>query len=75
LECVFRIDPGISRGLEPKSSFERTSISAGHRGVPTKRASLSPEIELMADTLRPCVTRDAILQHVASWGDRNPHGW
>jgi hypothetical protein len=28
----------------------------------------------MADTLRPCVKRDAILWHVASWGDRNPHG-
>jgi len=28
---------------------------------------------LIADTMRPCANRDAILQHVASWGDRNPH--
>jgi hypothetical protein len=23
--------------------------------------------------LRPCLELDAILGHVASWGDRNPH--
>jgi hypothetical protein len=28
---------------------------------------------MIADITRPCMIWDAILQHVASWGDRNPH--
>ena len=31
------------------------------------------EMRSFADMVRPWMTLDAILQHVASWGDRNPH--
>jgi hypothetical protein len=29
---------------------------------------------MVDDMMRPCVGADAILRHVASWGDRVPHG-
>src|SRR4051812_44542459 len=65
-----RSDPGISRGSAPKSSSLRTSINAGHFGVPIRRASLSLVIRLNDDMMRPFNKEDAILRHVASWGDR-----
>jgi hypothetical protein len=35
--------------------------------------SLSMEMVLSDGMVRPLLLRDAILQHVASWGDRIPH--
>src|SRR5688572_31674347 len=51
----------------------RTSIMAGQLGVPISRESLSGLMLLVADMERPFRRKDAILQHVASWGDRVPH--
>ena len=62
----------MSRGSAAKSSSVRTSMSAGHFGVPMRRASFSEVMLLIEDMARPCKERDAILQHVASWGDRFP---
>jgi len=47
-------------------------IGARRRGGSTKRAGLSRKMSMIADTMRPCVIWEAILRHVASWGDRNP---
>jgi hypothetical protein len=41
--------------------------------VPISRASFSGVMEVVADMGRPFHRQDAILQHVASWGDRIPH--
>ena len=38
-----------------------------------RRASFSEVMLLIDDMVRPCKELDAILQHVASWGDRCPH--
>src|SRR5271168_3408452 len=62
----------MSRGSAAKSSSVRTSRSAGHFRVPMRRASFSEVMLLIEDMARPCKERDAILQHVASWGDRFP---
>src|SRR5712671_932136 len=63
--------PGISRWSAAKSSSVRTSIRTGVFAVPIKRASLSDEIEVGDDMVAPSQEkRDAILGHVASWGDR-----
>jgi len=40
--------------------------------VPISRDSLSEEIEVYEDMLRPFEKQDAILGHVASRGDRKP---
>jgi hypothetical protein len=45
----------------------------GQPGVPTSRASFSEEMVLIDDMMRPPGERDAMLRHVASWGDRLPH--
>src|SRR5258706_6889342 len=39
--------------IAPRPSARR-SMSAGHMGVPIRRADLTDEIGLMADMLRPC---------------------
>src|SRR5438874_6731965 len=63
--------PGISRGSAAKSFSVRTSIRTGVFAVPIKRASLSGDISVNDDMMRPRrKKRDAILGHVASWGDR-----
>src|ERR1700740_1923591 len=63
--------PGISRWSAAKSSSVRTSIRAGTFGVPISRASLSGDIVVGDDMDAPSPKkRDAILGHVASWGDR-----
>src|SRR2546423_9751839 len=61
--------PGISRGSAAKSFSVRTSIRTGVFAVPIKRASLSGDISVNDDMMRPR-ERDAILGLVASWGDR-----
>ena len=68
-----RSEPGISRGSAAKSSSSRTSMMAGQFGVPTRRASFSAEMVLIDDMMRPPFEWDAMLRHVASWGDRIPH--
>jgi hypothetical protein len=55
--------------LHWQSSSVRTSFSTGQWGVPTRRTSLSQEMVVVEGMLRPFVA-DAILGHVASWGDR-----
>src|SRR5215470_7266357 len=69
-----RMELGIRRGLALKSSSVRTSTRTGQCAVPIRRESLSTEIVLIDDMMRPHLLRDAMLWHVASWGDRNPHG-
>jgi hypothetical protein len=49
-----RNDPGISSGSAENSSSGRTSIKTGPVGIPTKRTSLSGEIVLRTDMMRPC---------------------
>src|ERR1700730_12537062 len=63
--------PGISRWSAAKSSSVRTSIRAGIFAVPINRASLSGDI-VVGDDMDAASPkkRDAILGHVASWGDR-----
>jgi hypothetical protein len=39
-------------------------------GVPISQASFSNDIDVVGDMMRPREKRDAILGHVASWGDR-----
>jgi hypothetical protein len=40
-------------------------------GLPlNRRAGFSAELDLCGDMMRPREKRDAILGHVASWGDR-----
>jgi hypothetical protein len=47
---------------------------AGHFGVPIRRASLSTVMLLIDDMDSVlCGWQDAMLRHVASWGDRCPH--
>jgi hypothetical protein len=59
-------------GSAAKSSSVRTSIRAGAFAVPIRRASLSDDMVVNVDMMRPRITeRDAILGHVASWGDRS----
>src|SRR3546814_632964 len=41
--------------------------------MPTRRTSLSDEIVFKTGMMRPFTKQDAILQPVASWGDRVPH--
>src|SRR5436190_20541820 len=72
--CGRRIELGIRPGLALKSSSVRTSMSAGQCGVPTRRESFSMEMVLIDDMMRPPIEWDAMLRHVASWGDRIPHG-
>jgi hypothetical protein len=55
LVCGRRIEPGINRGLAPKSSSVRTSTKAGQCGVPMRRFSLSMEMVLIDDMMRPCL--------------------
>src|SRR5258707_13175644 len=63
--------PGISRWSAAKSSSVRTSIRAGIFAVPISRANLSEDIDVKDDMNAPSQKkRDAILGHVASWGDR-----
>src|SRR6266404_8375167 len=63
--------PGISRWSAAKSSSVRTSIRAGIFAVPISRANLSGDIVVGDDMNAPSQKkRDAILGHVASWGDR-----
>jgi hypothetical protein len=69
-----RTAPGRGAGRAAKSSSVWTSTMTGPLGVPIRRASLSSGIVLRAGMRRPSVEQDAILQHVASWGDRSPHG-
>src|SRR5712691_5727547 len=63
----------MSRGFAVKSSSVRTSTRTGQCAVPIRRASLSTEMVLIDDMVRPHLLRDAMLRHVASWGDRKPH--
>src|SRR3546814_30456 len=65
--------PGISSGSVANSSSGRTSITTGPDGMPTRRTSLSDEIVFKTGMMRPFTKQDAILQPVASWGDRVPH--
>src|SRR6266436_9550051 len=63
--------PGISRWSAAKSSSVRTSIRAGIFAVPINRTNLSGDIVVGDDMDAPSQKkRDAILGHVASWGDR-----
>src|SRR5438270_13405569 len=63
--------PGISRWSAAQSSSVRTSINDGIFGVPISRESLSGDIVVGDDMNAPSQKkRDAILGHVASWGDR-----
>src|SRR5262245_52179999 len=55
-----------------KASWRRTSTSIGAEAVPRRAWSSVVDTET-GDMVRPCVAPDAILQHVASWGDRIPH--
>jgi hypothetical protein len=69
-----RAAPGIRRGSAAKSASGRTSIRTGPLGEPSRRTSLSGEMVVKADMRRPRLKeRDAILRHVASWGDRSLH--
>src|SRR5712691_13144233 len=63
----------MSRGFAVKSSSVRTSTRTGQCAVPIRRASLSTEMVLIDGMVRPHLLRDAMLRHVASWGDRKPH--
>jgi hypothetical protein len=56
-----------------KPAPERGSPAAG--SVPAKPGCISSSAERarISDMVRPCVAPDAILRHVASWGDRIPH--
>ncbi len=56
-----------------KSPLSRKSMSVGQAGVPFSRASLSGAMALIAGMSVPSQEEDAMLQPVASWGDRNPH--
>jgi hypothetical protein len=49
-------------------------MKTGHEEVPISRDSLSGEMAAKAGMGVPLDLKDAILQPVASWGDRNPHG-
>ncbi len=70
-----RTEPGISRGSAAKSSSVRTSMSAGHFGVPIEAGELLDGDGVDRRHVRPpCEDQDAMLRHVASWGDRDPHG-
>src|SRR5215211_1099029 len=63
--------PGMSRWSAAKSSAVRTSISVGAFAVPISRDSFSADIVVGEDMDAPSFrVRDAILGHVASWGDR-----
>src|ERR1700733_9397937 len=53
---------GMKRGSTAKSSLARTSTRAGPCGTPRRRQSLSADILLNDDTVRPRRHRGAILQ-------------
>ena len=65
--------PGIRRASAAKSSSVRTSTIVGALARPTRRTSFSTEMLFKLGMRRPDLVLDAILQHVASWGDRYPH--
>ena len=51
--CGRRTEPGIRRGSAAKSSSVRTSMTAGHFGVPIRRTSFSMAMVVIDDMLRP----------------------
>ena len=53
----------VTRGQAGKKSLDTCLPPIG-------RAGLSGELDVMGDMMRPREKRDAILGHVASWGDR-----
>src|SRR5215475_5332058 len=85
MRCMTAIWPAGPPKLRP-ATFSQTrnaSRRVGYAGLSAHRcaggaaSSLTWEawsaLGVIDDMMRPCVGADAILRHVASWGDRVPH--
>src|SRR5688572_30022611 len=63
----------MSRGSADIASAARTSMTSGQPGVPTRRESLSVEMDANEAMMRPLLLSGRDTWAVASWGDRIPH--
>jgi hypothetical protein len=67
------MEKNIARGFATEVPSAGTSTKARQYGAAAELISLAEEIAWIAeDMLRPWCKQDAILGHVASWGDRFP---
>jgi hypothetical protein len=64
-----------TRGDREKSRRQDENLGRAIAARETKSGCISSSAEgaRIGDMVRPCVAPDAILRHVASWGDRIPH--